>query len=376
MATYTLIKQLPVKSFVLVLAMVFLAVSCKKKKETDPAADYDSKEMLGNIGSTIFVPRYNDVKLKSTALQTAAASFTAAPDLSTLLEVQNKYKEARLSWEGIEIAEFGPASDKILRSSVNYFPSDTVKIKNNIVSGSYDLEAATNYTAKGFSAVEYLLFGVAATNADILLMYTSETNAANRKNYLTNLIGNMVPKIAYAADTWNTTYLSTFSNSTGTDQGSSMSLMVNSMSMGLEMVRRERIGNPLGYVGLTNSGTVYPKLQEAYYSNTSKELAIEYLIKSKELFNGGSGNGLDDYLNFINAKYDNGNLLSNEINSQFDLAIAAVQALTPDYTTILATDKPKAEAAFLELKKLTVLIKLDMASQLGVVINYTDNDGD
>jgi predicted lipoprotein len=34
------------------------------------------------------------------------------------------------------------------------------------------------------------------------------------------------------------------------------------------------------------------------------------------------------------------------------------------------------ETLYIELKRLTVLMKVDMASLLGITITFTDNDGD
>ncbi len=355
--------------------VLFQGCKCDRKDIPSPSG-YNRTEMLQNLNDAIIIPDYNNFSNKLTALHTATAYFVDSPSESGLEDFQQKYKEAYLAWQGVEVYEFGPASDYILKSSLNSFPADTAKIKSNITAGTYDLSASGNIKAKGFPALDYLLFGIGTNNTAIVSMYTSDPEAINRKDYLNAIMTNMTARLTAVSSAWSSGYATTFVENSGTDLGSSVGLLVNSMSMSLESVRRERIGTPLGYVGLVNSGVVTPKFQEAYYSVYARELMVENLTKSKNLFNGGSGKGFDDYLNAINAQYETGTPLANEINAQYDRAIQATQALTPNYTTILQTDLQKAEAAFLEVKKLVVLIKLDMASQLGVVINYTDNDGD
>lgn len=359
----------------LFIIIIVLLYSCNKRKKDDPSNDFDRGALLSNIGSSKIIPGYSTLKTKTTALKDAADLFTASPDETNLANVQDKFKQAYLAWEAMEVYEFGPASDIVLRASVNSFPTTISTINSNISSGSYDLDISGNIKAKGFPALDYLLFGVGADQTAIVAMYTSDTDAANRKLYLTNVIANMNSRIGIATNNWSA-YFTTFTTNTSTDVGSSIGFLVNNMSMSLETVRRERIGTPLGYVGLVSTGTIAPQTQEAYYSNYSKELMLENLIQSKDLFNGGVGVGFDDYLNALDAKYDDGTLLASQINLQYNKAIYAVEDLDPDFTNALTNNVSNVETAFLEVKKLIVLIKLDMASQLGVVINYTDNDGD
>lgn len=355
--------------------VLILLTGCKKNKKDD-AADFNRSAMLENLSTNHIVPLYSTSFVQTTSLKNSIATFTSNPDLLNLVALQNQFKTAYTAWQAIEVYEFGPAADYVLRSSVNSFPADTVKIKSNVTLGGYDLNVASNLRAKGFAALDFLLFGVGTTNSAILDMYTVDIDAAKRKAYLIDLSQNMYDRLNLAHSAWNSGYASTFISNSGTDLGSSVSLLVNNLSMSLETVRRERIGNALGYIGLVSTGVVTPQYLEAYYSNYSKELMLENLQKTKALYTGGAGIGFDDYLHHIGAKYENGNPLADEISHQFDVATNAVQALNPDVKQALLSDVAKVETAFLEVKKLIVLIKLDMASQLGVVISYSDNDGD
>jgi len=359
----------------LVSLVLILLTACKEPNKVDKA-DFNRGAMLENFSNNHIIPLYSTSFTQISSLKNSIATFTSTPDLTNLQALQNQFKIAYTSWQAIEVYEFGPAADVVLRSSLNSFPADTVRIKSNVSVGTYDLNVASNLRAKGFAALDFLLFGVGSNNSNIIDMYTTDIDATKRKSYLNDVIQNMYDRLSNVNGTWNSGYATTFVNNSGTDLGSSVSLLVNNMSMSLETVRRERIGNPLGYVGLVSTGTITPQYLEAYYSNYSKELILENLQKTKELYTGGTGIGFDDYLQHIGAKYENGNALADEITNQFDIAIAAVQAVNPNVKQALTSDVTKVETSFLEVKKLIVLIKLDMASQLGVVISYSDNDGD
>ncbi len=152
-------------------------------------------------------------------------------------------------------------------------------------------------------------------------------------------------------------------------------MLVNDLSFELERNRRERVGNALGYIGVVSGGVLLPSAVEGFYSESSKELLIENLQQMKLLYTGGSGIGFDDYLSEIGADY-NGTPLSTEIFNQFERTILAAQNVPVKFSDAVSSHNDEMQTLFLELKKLVVLIKVDMSSQLGVVINYSDNDGD
>jgi predicted lipoprotein len=84
---------------------------------------------------------------------------------------------------------------------------------------------------------------------------------------------------------------------------------------------------------------------------------------------------LDDYLDFVDAKY-NGNALSATISAQLDECLNKVAIINNPITKATLTQINDVKALHLEIKKLTVLTKVDLASNLGVIITFSDNDGD
>lgn len=348
----------------LAVVLLFLQTSaCKEKK-----SDYDRKPLLENLGNNVIVPAYKQAQTKSLALKVAIADFTAAPDVPKLQATKTAFKEAYIAWQAVENFDFGKATGLTL--TLNNFPADTVRILSNLSSGSYDLNQAGNLRAKGFPALDFILFSVSDEN-----MFVNTVGNFHTKQYLNDVAADISNNITAVYDDWNAGYLNTFTAATNLDLGGSVSILCNSWAQYTERSRRERVGNSLGYVGLIATGNIDTKMLEAFYSNYSKELLIANLQAGKNIFTGGAGIGFDDYPQVKEASFQ-GVPLNEEIANQYDKCIAAANQISTDFKTALTSDKPKMESLFLELKKLTVLVKVDLASAVGVTISYADNDGD
>lgn len=370
----TLLK-LNLASCILLLSFTY---ACKKKDKTvtpdDPTATtFDRKVMLANMGSNVIVPAYQAFAKAASSLDSAVTDFNLAPDNTKLLNLQTVFKNAYRHWQSASSFDFGPADQEYFSQNVNTFPTDTTKINANISSGSYNINALSNLDARGLPALDYMLFG--ASNNSLLVKFTTDSKAANRKAYMTTVSAAMKTNATNVVNGWNT-YMSTFINATGTDVGSSIGQMINEMDEDLEVLKNYKLGIPLGKQSM---GTVYPAKVEAYYTGFSSELALLQLKSIQNIYGGYgvSGNqiGLDDFLVSVNAQY-NGGSLNTAILNQFTAAITKLQAVPDPLSTNITTNQALVNAAYTEVQKLVVLLKTDMPSSLGVLITYEDNDGD
>jgi len=349
-----------------VAGILLLLNGCKPK---DGGDKFDRTGMLTNLGNNIVIPAHQQFNSATIALKQNKDAFIANPNSASLDSLKTSFLLAYTAFMKIETYSFTPNAET---RNLNAFVTDTVQINSNINTGAYDLNAANNIPAKGFPAIDYLLFG--HNSSEVLTLYTTDVNAAKRKQYLDAIINEVQTVANITYDAWNI-YLTQFISASGTDVGSSVGMLVNDLSFQSERCRRERVGNPLGYIGFISSGTANARLLECYYAGHSKELLLANLSELKMLYHGAAGSGFDDYLTYLNADY-NGQSLASAISNQFDLVIQKAESIPVDYATALTTNKPEMESLFLELKKLTVMLKVDMSSQLGVIINYSDNDGD
>ncbi|PKV63422.1 imelysin family protein [Pontibacter ramchanderi] len=345
--------------------------------DSGPKSEYDRQAMLANYADNLIIPGYQKLKTETGEMATAVAAFTASPSATTLADARKEYQEAYLAWQDASTYEFGPADDLLLRNNLNIYPTTTSQIESNISSGSYDLQTAANIPAKGFPAIDYLLYGQ-ATEAAVVDRYTTAANAANRKKYLqdiTNLIKEAADAVHSAWTTGNTA--KNFKETGGTAVGSSIGNLVNQFNFEVDLTKRAKVGIPSGRF---SAGNPVPDRVEAYYSNTSLALLERNLKALKATFMGQSaaganGPGLDDYLDHVGAKYADKNL-SAAIIQQFDAALAAVAAVPAPLSQAVTSNPQAVTKVYDELQKLIVLTKTDMPAALGVTITYTDNDGD
>jgi hypothetical protein len=286
---------------------------------------------------------------------------------------------ALLSWQEVSFLDFGPSEYIILKSQTNIYPTDTALINNNINAGNWNFSNSNYFDQKGFQALDYLLNKPNYTEQELIDYFTNNINA---KNYLTDIAQDILDNINYVNSEWNGSYKTTFiNNNESTAQGSSVSNMVNALCLHYEFyVRRGKIGLPLGvFNGF--SQLEMPELVECYYYGQSLPFATQAISGLKKFINGinytteNDGQGLDDYMDFTNAMYNN-NLLSVTINNQFNEISTSLNLLNDPLSQEITTNKSSVSATYQKMQQLVPYIKVDMTSALGILITYQDNDGD
>lgn len=368
--------------FILGLAACLAVIqACSKSGGTGGSkpgdSSFDRKGLLTNMSTNIILPAYTSFQASASTLNDAVVAFNATPNSTTLTAAQNALVAAYKQWQSTSEYDFGPANQANYRANINTYPTDVNQIGVNITANTYNQDLLANLAAKGLPAIDYLLFGVGADNNAILAQYTVDAKAANRKTYLAALAAEVKTRTTNILNAWNGTYKATFLAADGTDVGSSLGQLVNQLVFDYEILKNYEIGIPAGVQSL---GTLYPQKVQAYYSKASLQLALLHLQAMQNLYQGksaqGDGLGLDDYLIKVNAKYTDGRALNDVILAQFATATAKLQALNGTLADNIQTNTAAVTAAYTELQKLTVLLKTDMTSSLGILITFGDNDGD
>jgi uncharacterized protein len=230
---------------------------------------------------------------------------------------------------------------------------------------------------QGLPVLEYLLFSTDG-GSTALDKFTVSADAPKYLSYLNALSESLSARAATLKNDWmipgGPTY-SSFIGAAGRDMGSSLSMIVNDGAYLTEAMRNEKLGRALGY---RTSGVPQPNNVEAFLSQQSVAFMLSNLEALRKTFHGGADTttlGLDDLLDHMGAT--NGTIrLSQQISQQFVKAIQAVGAIQPPLSSTVLSDRAVVQAAYNEVGKLLVLMKVDMPNNLGVVITYTDNDGD
>lgn len=164
--------------FAVALSLLLFLSACREKSKDD----FDRTAMLTNLGNNIIVPAYQTFSTQAAGLKQKGDAFTASPSLLTLDSLKQAFIVAYTGFQGVEIYDFTASQD--MRNMLNTFPTDTVQIASNVASGTYDLNTVNNLKAKGFPAVDYLLFSRSAQQT--VDLFTTDANAAKRKQYLTD----------------------------------------------------------------------------------------------------------------------------------------------------------------------------------------------
>jgi len=356
---------------------ILLSLGCKKDvdENEDP---FDRSVMLDNYAENLVVPAYEDVLVSLVTLKSAIDDFSEEQSVENIEKIQSHWLSSFEEWQYASIYNFGPAAEQGLSKSLNEeiatFPVDITKIDAIISTGEYDLQDF-NRDARGFLAVEYLVFGgLSVNNNDVIGLFENETY---RLDYLKVAADHMVSKVENVVNEWRNGYVNQFKQNDGTDAGSSTSQLYNEFVKSFETIKNLKVELPLGLrPGQTQ---VEPQLVQAYYSGHSLAMlkkhiqAIEdtYFGKSKS---GSAGIGFKDYLESVEGGVE---LVDQTVEqwSNVTTAMNAVSMETPISEQVV--NSPQAYTDFgVELQRHTRFFKSDMSSRLGIAITYSSGDGD
>ncbi len=360
---------------ILCLALIFFSCSKSSDKPSNPGgpATGTPDATLTSLGTNIILPAYQQLATTTAALDAAVSVFNSNPSSGTLTDLQTAFKTAYGSWAATSEFEFGPATDLFLTTHfINSFPTDTVTIRNNVNGAAYAIDGLGNFAAQGFPALDYLLF--ANGSVTTLARFTTDANAAGARQYLAVLSASLKTKAAAVSNAWSASggnYLKTFVNATGVDAGSSLSLMANAYVLDFDVnMQNFKVGIPIGLYG----PSVLPKSPakvEAYYSGLSTQLLIRQVQAFQNIYMGG----LDDKVAATSA-VNNGQPLNDVIKAQLTVLLTKIQALPDPFSAGIINNSPAISDAYTEIRKTTVLLKVDLPSALGIKISFQDDDGD
>lgn len=369
-------------------------IGCKDKNPDDTPKDpfdqYDRQGMLRNLGENVIIPSFEELAQKTSALKQAVATYNTSTTEPNLIALQNAWKEAAFAWKRAELYKVGPLDNggNGLLASIDHSSANTMTIENAVNPSGVEnaITSATgaidnNYIEtlgsqlKGIPTLEYLLFNRTQGNTFIL----SQFNDQKRKDYLAAASENLNQKAETVLNGWKPgggNHLQTFVNADGRDIGSSIGMMVNEIVYQIEIMRNEKVGRPLGK---RTSGNIQPQSVEAKYSDNSLAFLKENINGLEKTFtgNGAAGDkaGFDDLLDQLKAEF-NGQPLAKMIKDQFQAVRQKADAINVSLQDAVSQNPAAVEALYTELNKLLVLTKVDMVNNIGVVITYTDNDGD
>ncbi len=364
-----------ISKILLIATLVFTACSTEDEGPgTDGGGEtnsFDRGAMLENWADNIIVPAFSNFKSSTQQLEDLTVAFTADPTEENLVALRSQFESSYIDFQTVAMFDLGKAEEVNFRRFLNTYPLAASELENKIASGSYNLELPSSFKEQGFPALDYLLNGIGDTNAEIVAKYSSE----NYRNYLLDVSKRINSLTAEVNASWQGDYRDTFVSNTSSSSTGSVDKLTNKYIMYFEtFLRSGKIGYPSGVF----TGTPSPINVEAYYSeNLSKDLYLKALQSTIDFFNGKSfsggqtGKSFKQYLEFLERED-----LASDINSQFEVIKSQATKLNASLKSQVETDNTVMLAAYDELQKQVVLLKLDMVQALSISINYVDSDGD
>lgn len=370
------------KKLIVFVTFIALLAACSSNDNGGSTGgdSFNRTTLLTHWADNIIIPAYENYGAKLTLLSTHATDFSNNPSAEKLVSLRNSWLESYNAYQQVMLFTVGKAAEVNFKEATNTYPTDVAGIQQNIASGNYNLELFSQFSKQGFPALDYMLNGLASTDAEIVVYYTNNTNAAAYKQYLLNLITVLTTKSNAILIDWKGSGRNNFIASNGTAVSSSTNKMTNIFVKNFEKdIRTGKIGIA---AGVFSNGNLFPEKVEAFYKKDVSKILLNTAIQSQQdFFNGKAfnsaitGPSLKSYLDDVKA-VRGGQNLSDIINNQFAVINAKNQTLNANFAQQITSNNAKMIETYDALQQNVIYFKLDMMQALNITIDYVDGDGD
>ena len=366
-------------------SLISFSISCSENEnqQTSTSDNYDRSALLTNVVDNIIIPSHQKFQEELTLFTEDLSEFNSNRDIENLENLQLQFIEAYKYWQHIEMFNIGYAEEIYYASKMNIYPTNVSRINDNINGANFDLDNNPNqYSAQGFPAIDYLLFGLGQNNSEIINIYLENQNDNPTLVYLSLLATKMHNNTADVLDYWINNRQE-FINSTDNSASSSLNMLANDFVYYYEKgFRANKIGIPAGVW----SGLLPQNVEAFYRKDISKILAKEALTACTKFFNGThfngqfSGDGFYDYLAYLDdTNYSNSSMfigLNDDIVSTFSNADEKLNSLDNNFVSQIESNNMQMLEAYDAIQQGVVRLKTNMLSILGISVDYYDADGD
>ena len=339
--------------------------------------EFDRSSMLTFWADNIIIPSINSFYVELNSLNEYASSFTSNPNPSTLTQLRDQWLTTYKKWQHIEMFDIGVAEEIYFKNRMNIFPANVEKIENNISNLEFNLDDPSNSASEGFAALDYLLFGIAQDDDEIIAKYSDSSQ--NYDSYMVAITSKMIELTISVKSEWEGSYRDSFVESTENTATSSINIMLNNFVFYFEKgYRANKFGIPAGVF----SGGPLPDRIEAYNGEIySQILALEATTAIENFFNGiaygdpnSTGLSIKNYLDFIES--DVSDKLSARINNQLQTGKNKINELNANFKNQIEENNNEMLLTYDAIQSTVILLKVDMLQKLNVSVDYADADGD
>ena len=338
----------------------------------EPAEGPSRREVLAHLADAVIVPGQARLASDAAALADKLAAVCVAYDPALHADVQAAWRAVRADWSVASAWAFGPVATQMQAGPLDFWPVRVDTIEAKIAEAPAKIDAAyidaLGTSAKGMPALEYLLF-----TPDFL----DAPDRARRCPYASALAADIARRAEALSSAWDPAYAAALASAGDgsdiyTSEQAGLDAVVNATIENLYRMVKDKLDRPLG--NLTGSDPD-PEALESRFSGTTRDDLEANLRGFASVYLGADGEpGGQPGLGALVAARDPA--LDDRILAQHGVARDAIASVPEPFSKAIVEHRGDVQRARDEIDALRRLIKLDVASLLGVTLMLSDNDGD
>lgn len=342
------------KYYYLIVLIGLLA--CSKKEQIEVPEVNVNKKVLERVYQNEIVTSLYDFERASKEFEKEADIISWPISEMEINRLRDLWKEAKLSWERLEVYDIGPVRSNYIKWQIDYWPTNSTLLETKISNQEYLQQPSyihgLSASGRGLPAVEYLLFKERALE---------ELNQDSLRWIFTRLlifdVSDQQTLFKSAWDSYETSFLS---NSELGINGS-INILFNNVLNELELIVNNEIGTPLGIKG---SNVVVASKLEGFYSKSTRDVILNTIIKLEKLYvNGFKELVVDASLNL-------------KVQEQFNIVYSVLELNKSVEEDLNLNETTNFKLAHDEIQALLRMLKVEVALKMGVTFTIGDSDGD
>ncbi len=299
------------------------------------------------------------------ALDGAVADLGREPSSASLSATHTALTEVYASYHAVEPYALLLDAPGIEPMRFDPFPVDTTVLNGHAAAGALPAPGDADFD-RGLPALEYLLYG--RSEEGVVDRFAADPGV---RSLAAALIAELATGASDAASAWRDGGRETFVSATGSDAGSGLARLVNSVSKQYEDMRRDKLGLPFG----VSLGFPSPGVLEAPYSGESLRYLRESIAASEAAVLGeGTAPSLGVYVETLGNPEGAG--LASDLAAQYAAASSALDAVDDPLREAISDDRDDVQAAYNAISRQVVNLKTDVPALTCVAITYVDNPSD
>ena len=348
------------------------------------------RSVLTSIADNVVLPSLAQFVADAQALEATLQSYAEAPDNARLTEARNAWRTTLLSWQAVEVMQFGPAGlmesvagGESIRDEIYSWPLvNRCRVDQETVEPAHadpTALAAEAINVRGLAALEYLLFDTDTENAcapnstlntgGTWAALSAEEIVARRAVYAWSASRLLTQQAVRLHDFWRPesgNFRAEFVNAgQGSETWPTVQDALQSISDAMFYAEKEtkdmKLATPAGLRDCTTA--TCPEALEHPFANTSGDAAMANLQAFGALLNGApwgeEGTGFLDLLAAAGATE-----LVTEITVRYDDAVAVLEPLQGTMESLLVADPATVVTAHDGVKALLDLFKTEFIGVL------------